>query len=111
MKKTRFLDIDDLMILRHLYEGNTLASAARMLGITQSAVTQRLRKLEGVFMANILQRIGREAELTAEGRRLCERIANVLKELELIVGEFSGTSQTSLGLEGASVADITEIDR
>lgn len=109
MKKIRFLDIDDLMILRHLYEGNTLASSARMLGITQSAVTQRLRKLEGVFMANILKRVGREAELTIEGRQLCERIAKVLKDLELVVEEFSG-AETSIGINapGAAVADIDQ---
>lgn len=82
--KMRLLDIDDLMILRHLGQGQNLASAAKTLGITQSAVTQRLRKLEDVFFPNIVQRKGRVSELTNQGQFLCHKISLALGTLESI---------------------------
>lgn len=85
MNMLRFLDIDDLLILRHLYQGNTLASAARFLGITPAAVTQRLRKIEGVFtMPQIVERRGRHGELTEQGRGLCERISQLVDALQQV---------------------------
>lgn len=89
MQKLRFLDVDDLLLLTHLNSGRTLASASRALGISQSAVTQRLRKIESVFIPNIVQRTGRNAELTVEGRNLCQRIAGIMGSMEELAEDYS----------------------
>jgi DNA-binding transcriptional LysR family regulator len=46
MMELRRLDFDDLQLLHLLLEGQTLAASAKQLNVSQSAVSQRLRKLE-----------------------------------------------------------------
>lgn len=59
------------MLLRLLQEGGTLTSVARRLGLTQPAVSQRVRKLGEVFQFPILEKEGRRVRLTSRGRSLC----------------------------------------
>jgi DNA-binding transcriptional LysR family regulator len=62
----------------------SLASAARTLGVTPSAVTQRLQQLEERLGVRLLDRSSRRLHLTAEGELLAQRGLEVLAGLESI---------------------------
>lgn len=76
--RLRLLDFDDLFLLGHLLEGNTIAATAKQLGLTQPAITQRVRKIERVFGETILKKAGRHVRLTKEGRAICDKAADAL---------------------------------
>lgn len=78
MNKLRFLNFDDLYLLQLLLEGATVTATAQRLGLTQPAVTQRLRKIEGIFDCRLMQRTGRRVRLTDEGRALCNRAVGAI---------------------------------
>lgn len=76
--RLRLLDFDDLFLLGHLLDGETVAATARHLGLTQPAITQRIRKIERVFGQPILQKAGRHVKLTPHGFEVCNRAADAL---------------------------------
>lgn len=83
--RLRLMDIDDLFILRSLLEGQTVSETARSLGVTQPAVSQRLRKLAFVIGAkNVMTYHGRFAKMTEDGKVVAELAASALKILEQI---------------------------
>jgi DNA-binding transcriptional LysR family regulator len=73
-----------------LLDGSTITSTAQRLGLTQPAVTQRLRKIEGIFGLKLMQRTGRRVRLTDDGRALCNRAAGAIS----LMGEVA-TGPTS----------------
>lgn len=82
MNKLRLLDFDDLLILRHLLRGETLSAAAKSLGLTQPAVTQRVRKIESILSFQLLEKHGRHARLTVVGESMARKVIHVLDLLE-----------------------------
>lgn len=90
MNKLRFLNFDDLFLLQLLLDGSTITATAQRLGLTQPAVTQRLRKIEGIFGCKLMQRAGRRVRLTDEGRALCNRASGAIS----LMGEVA-TGPTS----------------
>lgn len=80
-ERLRMLDFDDLYLLRSLLRGQTLASSAKMLGLTQPAVTQRVRKIERTFETPLVERSGRNVRLTTIGTALCVRAAAALEAM------------------------------
>src|SRR6478735_10985771 len=82
MNDLRRLDFDDLWLLQLLLEGKTLVSIASHLKISQPAVSQRLRKIEDVFLTPILTQKGRRLVLTDEGVALAEKARAALRILE-----------------------------
>jgi len=85
MKKLRLLNFDDLFLLKLLLEDTKVTAVADRLGLTQPAVTQRVRKIEKVFQSTILQKAGRRVRLTEEGRSICNRAVAALS----LMGEVS----------------------
>lgn len=90
MNKLRFLNFDDLFLLQLLLDGSTITATAQRLGLTQPAVTQRVRKIERIFGCRLTQRAGRRVQLTAEGRALCNRASGAIS----LMGEVA-TGPTS----------------
>jgi DNA-binding transcriptional LysR family regulator len=80
--RLRLLDFDDLFLLKTLLTGATIADTARQLGLTQPAITQRVRKIERVFADALLQKVGRHVRLTAAGRAICQRAAEALSLMD-----------------------------
>jgi len=72
-EKLRLLDFDDLYLLRQLAAGDSVVGTARHLGLTQPAVTQRLRKIEKVFGEPLVEKSGRQVKLTRTGVAICEK--------------------------------------
>jgi len=82
MAGLRLLNFDDLLILRHLLAGATITATAAEMGLTQPAVTQRLRKMEGVFGGPILRKVGRRSRLTEAGVALGEKARAALSLMQ-----------------------------
>ncbi len=87
------LQPDQLRTLDAIATAGTFEAAAQQLGVTPSAVSQRMRALEAA-VGQVLVRRGRPATLTAPGevlvrhaRRLALQHAEVLAELDLAEGD------------------------
>ncbi len=90
--RLRLLDFDDLFLLGHLLEGNTIAATAKLLGLTQPAITQRVRKIERVFEEPILQKAGRHVKLTPSGHAICVKAADALALMRQVTTEPAKTA-------------------
>lgn len=91
----RLLDYDDFLILRALSTGCTVQEAGRVLGVTQPAVTQRLRKMSFIFSEqNIMKYHGRTASLTDAGMRAAEISIRVLALVEAFDSQASTIEPT-----------------
>ncbi|MET4224615.1 LysR family transcriptional regulator ArgP [Oerskovia enterophila] len=87
------LQPDQLRTLDAISTAGTFEAAAQQLGVTPSAISQRMRALEAA-VGQVLVRRGRPATLTAPGevlvrhaRRLALQHAEVLAELDLAEGD------------------------
>src|SRR5262249_6003007 len=75
------LDAGRLVMLREVARRGTIASAARSLGLTPSAVSQQLAVLEREAGCALLDRSPRGVELTGAGRALADRAAAIVDVL------------------------------
>lgn len=75
------LDAGRLVMLREVALRGTIASAARSLGLTPSAVSQQLAVLEREAGCTLLDRSPRGVALTGAGRALAERAAAIVDVL------------------------------
>ena len=70
-----------------------LNRAAAALGLTESAVSHHLRKLEGALGARLLERGREQAVLTPAGERFHARVREALRLLDEAVEEVSGATR------------------
>lgn len=75
-------DLVRLRLLRELAYRGTMMAVADAMGMTSSAVSQQLATLEYEARANLLERIGRRVQLTAEGQRLAAHAETILQAVE-----------------------------
>jgi DNA-binding transcriptional LysR family regulator len=77
-------------------ERASFARAADHLGVSRSAVSQIIRQLESRLRVRLLNRTTRSVAPTAAGRRLHERVAPMLLEMDEAVAEaVAATRQTA----------------
>src|SRR5215218_8584814 len=87
------LSTADLHFFATVARSNSLAAAARELGVTPSAVTQRLQELERRIGVRLVERSGRRLTLTDEGELLAARgqaIADDLASLSEVLAARRG---------------------
>jgi len=89
--------VDRLLLLREVARRGTIASAARSLGLTPSAVSQQLAVLEREAGCPLLDRSPRGVALTGAGHALAERAATIVDvlaaaraDLDRMAGSVSG---------------------
>lgn len=75
----RFAELEMLVLVA---ERGSLSAAARQLGISPSAVSKTMSRLEARLGVQLLQRSTRRLQLTPEGSQLCERGKRVLADLD-----------------------------
>lgn len=105
------MNIQNLKIFSDLVESESFSRAAKLNGITQSAVSQQLRAMEKHFNILIVDRSQKRFRLTREGHKLHESAIEILKiydtlniELQEMKKVISGTIHIStvysIGLHG-----------
>ena len=78
--------IDDIDALLATVQFPSLNQAAEYLGITQSAITRRLQRLEQTLNVTLLERQTRPLTLTAAGHRVYEQCLSIKRETKKLYG-------------------------
>lgn len=102
--------IDDIDALLATVQFSSLNQAAEYLGITQSAITRRLQRLEQTLNVTLLERQTRPLTLTAAGHRVYEQCLSIKRETKKLYGLLDPEAEPHgilrLGVP-QSVAEIT----
>lgn len=78
-------------------EHGSFSEAARVLGVSQPAVTMQIQSLEGALGATLLDRRYRRVDLTEAGRTLLPHARRVLMQIEEAADEIAALSGTVTG--------------
>ncbi|WP_027350269.1 LysR family transcriptional regulator [Halotalea alkalilenta] len=81
-------DIFDIRFLLVIRESKSLLEASRKLGLTPSAVTQRLQQMEKRLDLRLLDRSARQLRFTDEGELLCVRGAELLQQFDALLEDL-----------------------
>lgn len=97
------MDVDPrrLVVLHTVHQAGGIAAAARLLGISPSAVSQTVRRLERETGVPLLDRADGRAELTRTGLALAAHGGRIAEELSAAERELTGTG--AAGVEGPVV--------
>jgi DNA-binding transcriptional LysR family regulator len=76
----------------------SFARAADHLGVSRSALSQIIRQLESRLGVRLLNRTTRSVSPTEPGRRLHERLAPMLREMDDAVAQAVGTTTRTAGM-------------
>ncbi len=82
-------DVSDLRFLTALSAAPSLAAAARDLGVTPPAVSQRLALLEDRLRLRLIDRGRGQLKLTVEGAYLVDRAKGILGDVECLAEDMS----------------------
>lgn len=74
-------------------ETGSVSEAARLLRISQAAVSQRVKQLEGIFGTSLLDRSTRPAQPTAAGQRLFENSKTLLTQADQLMESVRNVSR------------------
>ena len=90
-------------VLAAVTEAGNFARAAEMLGLTPSAVSRAVARLEGRVGVRLFDRTPREVSLTEEGRRFHTKVMPLLAGLEEASAEAAGAAAVVRGRLRVSV--------
>ena len=82
------MQIENLKIFADLVETKSFSKAARLNGITQSAVSQQARMMERCFKALLIDRSQKQFHLTREGTRVYQTAKEILQSYETLQSEL-----------------------
>ncbi len=82
------MHIENLKVFSDLVNTESFSKAAKLNGITQSAVSQQLRAMERHYNILIVDRSQKQFRLTAEGRRLYDASREILRIAEKLNSEL-----------------------
>lgn len=106
------LDVESLRALRAVVETGTFTEAAGRLGMTQSAVSWKIKRLEDRAGRELVRR-GPEVEATPDGRDLLHYAARVIEAHDDAVAHLSRSDLTGVirlganeDLRGGQLADV-----
>ncbi len=91
-------DILGMAFFARVVQAQSFSDAARLLGVSKSAVSARVSRLEEKLGVRLLHRTTRRLALTADGVRLYERCARVVAEADDAAEVAAGASATPRGL-------------
>jgi len=87
------MELSQLRSFRAVAEAQSFTRAAARLSLTQSAVSQRIKALEGELGENLFHRGRGGVRLTAAGRGALERALRILEEVDGLRHEVSGGTE------------------
>jgi LysR family transcriptional regulator, transcriptional activator of the cysJI operon len=82
------MQIENFKIFADLVETKSFSKAAKLNGITQSAVSQQARAMERHFKSLLVDRSQKQFQLTREGQRVYESAKEVLHAYETLLSEL-----------------------
>jgi DNA-binding transcriptional LysR family regulator len=82
------MHVENLKIFCDLVESHSFSRAARMNGITQSAVSQQLRTMERAFNIVIMDRSLKQFHLTPEGQKLYDGAKDLMHRYDKLVSDL-----------------------
>lgn len=91
---TDAFEIRFLLVIR---ESKSLLEASRKLGITPSAVSQRLQQMEKKLDVRLVDRSARQLRFTDEGELLCVRGAELLEQFDSLLEDLHERRQGFVG--------------
>ncbi len=86
------MDIRFLESLVAVVEGGSISAAARVQGLTATAISQRIRTLEAEFGADLLIRSGHRASPTKACLNLLPRARNLILETAMLKRDFGSNA-------------------
>ncbi|ALN75238.1 LysR family transcriptional regulator [Aureimonas sp. AU20] len=102
------IDLNALRVLAAVARVRSFRAAADQLGVTRSAVSQSVRKVEDELGTAVLRRTTRSVALTEAGEALLERVAPALAEIEEAIAATATPEDTPSGLLRLAVSSIAE---
>ena len=81
-------DSADIRFLLTIHESGSLVATARKLGLTPSAVSQRLQQLEKKLSTRLVDRTARTLRFTEEGTLLCQRGAELIEQFDALLEDL-----------------------
>jgi DNA-binding transcriptional LysR family regulator len=96
------IDLNDVAVFVRVIEAGSFSRAADQLGLTKSAVSRRLARLEEALGARLLHRTTRRSSLTEAGARFHQRAVHALAELS-----DASTEIDELALEPRGTVRVT----
>lgn len=82
------MHLENFKIFSDLVESQSFSRAAKLNGVTQSAVSQQLRSMEKHFNVLIVDRSQKQFRLTREGTKLYESAKDILYRYEKLISEL-----------------------
>lgn len=96
------MELQDLRLVIKVADTGGLSAAAKLLGLSRSAASQRLANLETELGATLFARTTRAIALTADGQQLLERARRLVADADELASSFTGARN----LKGRVRADV-----
>ncbi|WP_294643203.1 LysR family transcriptional regulator [uncultured Aureimonas sp.] len=101
-------DLNTLAVFAVIAEETSLRAAADRLGVTRSAISQSLRRLETELGVSLVRRTTRSMSLTEEGERLREEIAPAIADMRAALDGVRAHGAEVRGQLRLAVSSIAE---
>lgn len=101
------IDLTGMAIFIAVAETNSFRSAAERVGVTRSAVSQAIRRMEDRLGVALVQRTTRSVTLTDAGRNLHARVAPAMNEVQHAMEAVGGETRPA-GVLRLAVSSIAE---
>jgi DNA-binding transcriptional LysR family regulator len=101
-------DLNLVYVFLAVAEAKSFRGAAERLGVTRSAVSQAIRRMEDRMGVALVQRTTRSVSLTEAGVRLHERVAPAIAEVELALDTAQDRDAKPTGQLRLAVSSIAE---
>lgn len=102
------IDLNLVSVFLAVAEAQSFRGAAERLGVTRSAVSQAIRKMEDRMGVALVQRTTRSVRLTEAGVQLHARVAPAIAEVELALDRAQDRKAEPSGLLRLAVSSIAE---
>lgn len=90
-------NLSDLRIFVQVALAGSFAAASRVLGMTNSAVSKAVQRLEADVGAKLLSRTTRAVSMTVEGERLLEGARKLIDDADALKSEFTDSLEEPRG--------------
>ncbi len=90
------LDVESCRVFRELVAADGFTAAAERLGVTQSAVSHKIRRLEERIGVELLRRDGQQLVLTADGRELLGHAYEIVAAHDAAVDALQRSAVTGM---------------